>query len=66
MGDSLKIRLTSPPLDNRANDELIEFLSKKLGIPRRDIEILHGEKSRKKKVLVTGINPEDAREKLSL
>ncbi len=56
-GDALKIRLTSPPLENRANRHLIEFLAEILGVPNAHIEIVSGQRSRAKTVAVTGISP---------
>jgi len=55
-GGALKIRLTSAPVDGAANAMLIKFMSKRLGVPRSDIEIVSGEKSRKKVLSVEGIS----------
>ncbi len=57
---ALKVRLTSPPLDNRANKELIEFLAKALGVPKSNIEIVAGVKGREKLISVEGISPDQA------
>lgn len=51
----LKIKIKAPPVEGKANAEVIEFLSKTLNIPKRQIEFLKGEKSRDKKVLVIGL-----------
>lgn len=53
-GDSLKIRLTSPPVEGEANKALIEFLSKLIGIKKSSLEIDIGLKSRDKRVRVEG------------
>lgn len=45
-GDKLKIKIAAVPEDGKANDELISFLSKMLKVPKRDVEIISGEKSR--------------------
>jgi len=45
-----KARLTAPPVDGKANEALIELLSKEFGIPKRDIEITKGATSRNKTV----------------
>lgn len=45
-GDKLKIRIAAVPEDGKANDELCSFLSKSLKVPKRDITIASGEKSR--------------------
>jgi uncharacterized protein (TIGR00251 family) len=51
-GGRLKIRLAAPPADGKANAELIGFLSKYAGVPKRDIEIVRGETSRQKTVVI--------------
>ena len=47
-GDKLRIRIAAAPEDGKANEELRSFLGKTLGIPKRDIVIVSGEKSRMK------------------
>ena len=44
----LKIRITAPPVDGKANAHVIKWLSKLFGVPKRDIEILQGELGRQK------------------
>lgn len=46
--NSLKIKLAAPPVDGKANKELINFLSKKLKISKSDIKIVYGEKGKSK------------------
>jgi uncharacterized protein (TIGR00251 family) len=48
----LKVRITSPPHRGRANRALIEFISKKTKIPKKDIEIISGLKSPMKEVVI--------------
>jgi len=55
----LRIRLSAPPVDDRANRQLVEFLAETLGLPRRDVVLLHGQKSRSKTVGFKGLKPED-------
>lgn len=55
-GDALKIRLAAPPVDGAANDELVRFLSKRLGVPRRAVTITAGLAGRRKTVKVEGID----------
>ena len=50
----MKVRVTAPPEDGRANDALIEVLADWLGVKRRRIEIVSGATSRNKIVRVTG------------
>jgi len=51
---ALKIKLNSPPIEGRANKEIIEFLSKLLGLPKSSISILRGDKSKLKTLLIKG------------
>lgn len=51
----LKIRLAAPPVEGKANDALILWLSKTLGVNRSAIELLAGDLSRLKRVRVSGI-----------
>lgn len=44
----MKIKIKSPPVDGEANDELIRFLSKEWDIPKSNIKIIKGEKSKHK------------------
>jgi len=51
----LRLRLTSPPVDDAANRQCIEFLAKALGVPRSRVTIIAGATSRHKTVRVEGI-----------
>jgi uncharacterized protein (TIGR00251 family) len=59
-GNGLKVKLSSPPVEGKANAELIEILAKEFKIRKKDIEILSGKKSKNKIVRLCGI--EDMRE----
>lgn len=53
MGDgTIKIRLTAPPVDGKANKELIKFLSEVLDVPKSKIEIIAGKTSRDKLISI--------------
>jgi uncharacterized protein (TIGR00251 family) len=54
--DALLVRLASPPVEGAANDELIELIASRLGIPRRQISIVSGAHSRRKRLKVIGTN----------
>lgn len=56
--NSLKIRLTSPPVDGAANKLCREFLACIFNVPKSAIEIISGETSRLKRVRILGNNPE--------
>jgi len=53
-GDSLKIRVAAPAVDNKANAALIEFLSETLDVPKFSIAICRGATGRRKIVEITG------------
>lgn len=48
----IKIKITAQPVENKANKALIEFLSKKLKVPKTSIEIVRGETSKDKTLLI--------------
>lgn len=47
-GAALKIRVASPPVEGRANEELRRFLADAFGVPRRNVTLVRGEASRRK------------------
>ena len=56
-GDQLRIRLTAPPVDGAANAACIAFLAKSLGVRRSQVRIEAGEKSRDKRIHISGLTP---------
>jgi len=64
-GDCLKLRLASPPVDGKANECLIEFLARRLGVKRAQVSITRGMSSRRKTVFVAvaGLDPADLLDK---
>jgi hypothetical protein len=59
-GDALLVRLRAPPVEGAANDELMEVLASVFAVPKRAVSIVAGERSRAKRVVVTGITAEHA------
>lgn len=57
-GDAAEIAIAAPPVDGAANEELIRFLGKLFGLPRRNVEIVRGETSQTKLIAVAGIDRE--------
>jgi uncharacterized protein len=57
---ALKIRLAAPPVEGRANEELIRLLAELFDAPRRRIAILSGQTSKNKVVSVSGISVDEA------
>ena len=52
--DGLKIRLTAPPVDDRANEALRKLLAARLKVPLAAVRIASGERSRTKRVEIRG------------
>ena len=65
-GGCLKIRVTSPPIEGKANKMLCEFLSQLIGIGKKHIKVIGCQRSRIKQVRVSGSNLEEVRKKLNV
>jgi len=63
---ALKIRLTTAPVDGKANQALIRFLSKELHISKSQIQLKQGETSRHKILRITGLSPDQFLERIGL
>jgi len=63
-GEALLVRLQSPPVEGAANEELIEVLARALQVPKRAVTIVAGDRSRQKRVRVTGIDAATAAARL--
>ncbi len=61
---TLRVRLTAPPVDNKANEALIRFLARLLEVPRRKIEIVAGHTQRNKLVAVLDLDPQEAERRI--
>jgi uncharacterized protein (TIGR00251 family) len=55
-GGAVLVRLAAPPVDGAANDALVAFLADMLNVPRRDITLVAGEKSRDKRIRIAGLD----------
>ncbi|MBA3848771.1 MAG: hypothetical protein C0502_02090 [Opitutus sp.] len=64
LGDALKVKVQAPALAGRANDALCGFLADKLGLPRRAVTLLRGDKSRRKAVRIAGLALDEAKRRL--
>ena len=64
LGPALKVKVHAPALEGRANDELLAFLAEHLGVPRRSVTLLRGDKSRQKVVRVEGLDAATLRGRL--
>jgi uncharacterized protein len=56
--NALKIRLTAPPVDDRANEALRRLLATRLNVPLTAVRIASGEHSRTKRVEIRGVTPD--------
>ena len=63
-GEARVVRLTAPPVEGAANEGLLKFLAKELGVRAGDLEIVSGERARDKVVRVWGMAEEELEEKL--
>jgi len=64
LGDALKVSLTAPPIEGRANNACIEFFAKILKVPRSSITIASGAGGRNKVIRVTGVTAQYVRDRL--
>ncbi len=63
-GDALKVRLTAPPVEGRANEALIAFLAERLSVRKSQVEIVAGATSRRKVLRVIGLSLQEVEERL--
>ena len=64
LGDAVKVSLTTPPVDGRANEACVEFFAKLLKVPRSSVTIASGQTSRNKVIRVTGVTGQYVRHRL--
>jgi uncharacterized protein (TIGR00251 family) len=64
LGRALKLSITSPPIDGRANQACIEFFAKLLKVPQSSVTIASGQSSRNKVVRVAGLTAENVRQRI--
>jgi uncharacterized protein (TIGR00251 family) len=66
VGEALKLALTAPPVDGRANQAVVEFFADLFEIPRSSVTIASGATSRNKVVRIAGITSQAAKQRLLL
>jgi uncharacterized protein (TIGR00251 family) len=64
VGDALKLALTAPPADGKANEACIDFFAKLLNLPRSSVTIAAGQASRNKAIRVAGLTAQQVRDRL--
>ena len=62
VGDALKVRIRSAPVDGKANKELVETLADAFGIPKSRVEFKGGETSKTKRLLLWGLTAANVKE----
>jgi len=63
-GEAIKIKVSAPAVEGKANAALLGFLASCLGVPVRALELASGDKSRDKTVIIEGVDLAEARERL--
>jgi len=66
VGDALKVALTAPPVDGKANAACVEFFAKLLKVSRSSVTIASGQSSRNKVICVNGLTSQQVRERLGI
>jgi uncharacterized protein (TIGR00251 family) len=64
LGDALKLALTAPPVEGRANEACIEFFANLFDVPHSSITIASGQSSRRKVIRVGGMAAEEVRRRI--
>lgn len=66
VGEALKVSLTAPPVEGRANEACIEFFANVLKVPRSSITIAAGQNSRNKVIRVSGLTSQQVKERINI
>ena len=66
MGDAIKLAITAPPVDGKANQAVIEYLAELFRVAKSSIVILSGETGRNKLIAVRGVSAEQVRKALGV
>lgn len=61
----VRVRIQAPPVDGKANAELVRFFAETFGLPKRAVEILSGDTGRLKRVKLHGVMAQDCSARLS-
>jgi len=65
VGDALKLAVTAPPVEGRANQAVVEFFADLFEIPRSSVTIASGETSRLKRILLAGVDHKTVEQRLN-
>ena len=59
-GERITVRVTAVPESGKANDAVVALLAKRLGVPKRSVQIVRGHKSRDKRISIDGMLASEA------
>lgn len=65
LGSALKLSLTAPPVDGKANDAVLRFFAELFSVPRSAVTIVSGHSSRAKVVMIFGVSEQKVRDVLA-
>lgn len=66
IGDAIKLAITAPPVDGKANHAVVEYLAKLFSVPKSSIAIVSGETGRNKLIAIRGLSAEQVRKALGV
>jgi len=66
LGDALKVAVTAPPVEGKANEACIEFFAKLLKVPRSSVSIAAGQSSRNKVIRIAGLSAKELEKRLNI
>jgi uncharacterized protein (TIGR00251 family) len=66
MGDAVKLAITAPPVDGKANQAVVEYLAELFQVSKSSIVIVSGETGRNKLIAVRGLSAKQVRKALGL
>ncbi|PYX08336.1 MAG: hypothetical protein DMG88_11005 [Acidobacteria bacterium] len=66
LGDALKLSLTTPPIEGRANQACIEFIANLLKVQCSSVSIASGQNSRRKVIRIIGLSADETRRRLGI
>jgi len=64
-GNTLRVKVTAPPVEGAANRVCVDFVARQLGVRSGQVSIASGEKSREKTLRILGLSQDDLRERLA-
>jgi uncharacterized protein (TIGR00251 family) len=64
LAGAAKVRVSSPPVDGAANEELVKLFAKTLGVAKSNVEIVSGQTSKTKRIRITGVTAQQMRNAL--